>query len=249
MIRLFPTTARWLVTALRAYQGIGANDVDVYRFHRDRMGDRADMDNGPSPEDRAVLFPLERDLEDGNIVPEFNLETDVIAPLVRQLGQAEPDDQTLINRIVEILQLPYARNRITTTMLNSLREAVLNADEVAKFNTLVAVKEMECTGCNHMFKLSEAVSFASGGRGGELKLYCRNCWRPQYKACRQHNCNNVVSIGDLGETAYCPEHGGAAVEQQQQWVTAAPAIEQVVRRFYLNDTPTPAAVENFRRNR
>lgn len=132
---------------------------------------------------------------------------DLIEALIKQLGATNSDEYaTLVDKIAGILQSPYARNSLTGSTLNQLREALLVPTELNGLFTRLAQKELACAGCGHEFRDGEAVSVDTDERGGTSFL-CRSC-APVVRT----RCSHCQGHADLPKKIYTSMKTGYACD-------------------------------------
>jgi len=98
----------------------------------------------------------------------------------------------VIDAVIQILQLPYARNRITSDALKSLRRVLLLPDEDSKLRDTLSRKEAICVHCRRKLEPNELVTF-SYSEANEAVLYCIRCVRPENIPCT--GCGEPAPIG------------------------------------------------------
>jgi len=97
-----------------------------------------------------------------------------------------PDDGSLVELIVNTLQLSYPRNRITSREWQTLRRAILLPEEMAKLSETVRSREIGCANCGHELRDHEMTSVqrgSYGGGSGGIGFLCLRCRVPVYAAC------------------------------------------------------------------
>lgn len=94
----------------------------------------------------------------------------------------ESDDGTLVDSIVETLNLPYAKNVLTGRNLELLKRAILLPEEMAKIGSVLAQRELSCGSCGHRFVAGEMARLYPDGRGNN-SFDCTRCGKPLFMAC------------------------------------------------------------------
>jgi len=89
-------------------------------------------------------------------------------------------DRDLIDTIVRTIGLPYARNAIAGSSLDSLRAAILLPEEIVNLKTSLE-KETFCVSCGHKFMSGEMATYNGVSRGSRGFL-CTRCTQPSYMA-------------------------------------------------------------------
>ena len=102
--------------------------------------------------------------------------------LDKQLSQSENYDKDLIDVMVEVLQLPYTQNRLTVNTLLKLKRALLLPDEFNALREELKRKELYCMGCNRSLQDQEVTVIRRDG--GDIRLYCAACSKPNFIACK-----------------------------------------------------------------
>lgn len=92
-----------------------------------------------------------------------------------------PKDGTLIDRMVRVIGLPYARNALGARVLRDLRTALLLPDEMAQLGERLEAREMSCHMCRHIFQNNEMVTLLKDGH--DVLMYCTRCHKPGIVSC------------------------------------------------------------------
>ena len=122
-------------------------------------------------------------LENGHALGE-GMYDEMIVELADQLlvdSEKGFKDGSLIDRLVRILGLPYARNTLNSRVLVDLRKALLLPDEMAQLGERLEQKEMRCAGCTHQFVNHEMVTVSKDGH--DTLIHCMKCHRPSFVPC------------------------------------------------------------------
>jgi hypothetical protein len=208
MIRLFKDHGRIILAILEwARERHQASPTGVILDQLRAANRRADQEDGSltrAEQDLSDLYDVmtERERENGG---PLDLETEIIAPLRAQINAEEPDDPSLIDRIVEILQLPFGRQILSRRTLDALRGAVLNQAEMTHFEAVTRQREITCFRCDHRFHANEAVTVVQTA-GGDFNFYCRKCWTPLYVACAHAECHRMAPADNINQPAFCDRH-------------------------------------------
>ena len=160
---------------------------------RDRMGTYPD---GVDPEQvqvatyRMQLGKAESGLDD--------TIDEMMAMVSKQLKEAqdgsnEGNYSDLIDTLVTVLQLPYARNTLSGKTMQSLKKALLLPSELNGIKETLKKKERHCAGCGHKFVSSEVATITTGEQDEGL-LMCIKCIIPTYIRCS--GCDKVVALSD-----------------------------------------------------
>ena len=147
--------------------------------------------------------------------PDYDL---LEADLKKQLtAKGSFSDGETLREIIEVISSSHARNRMTGSILQALRSALLTPGEHAKLRETLREEEFHCAKCRHKFGDGEAVTFRTekvfdGTRTiSHAVICCSRCDQPRVHACSTPNCaghfpvpQRVVS--GLGHAAhFCPK--------------------------------------------
>jgi hypothetical protein len=192
---------------------------DVIQEIRDALPSR---DHPPSPSDvntdrfQSIWDALDNAELNGVSADILDEMLDLLA---KQLTQREKgDDGTLIDSIVRILNLPYARSLIGGQTMTRLRDALLLPDELVKFVT-VQQREASCTGCAHTFKSGELATILLEANGAGLR--CTRCTCPTFVACHRCRENSVRTdkrlVNAITRSVVCEYHDetGKLIETEE----------------------------------
>ena len=126
------------------------------------------------------------------------------------------EDGNLINAIIRILQLPFARNAINGEQLKALRTALLLPEELGGLTTRLEARELTCGQCSRPLRNEEMVTISRDRQG--VVLLCHACQRPTVMACDHGGCQGHVGLDKKYRAMHkkrvdCGEHaeGGEAV--------------------------------------
>jgi hypothetical protein len=108
-------------------------------------------------------------------------------------SNAEPSDRTLLDAIVDILGLPYAKHVLTGSIIKQLRTALMVPEEIADLRAMLG-KELCCGRCGSVFASGEMTTFVDTGAGKEF--YCVYCSTPSKMPC-YNDRTKTVAIRDI----------------------------------------------------
>lgn len=213
MIRVYRQFAERTLLCLLTLRGrVGYDLAHVISYIADRYGE------GEEGSGSTLQRQVQRIVHSAG-VQEQSID-EMISDLVEQIAQdgQSPGDGDLIDRIVEGLQLPYARNAFSRNRLQELRMALLLPEEMAKVNTRLRQREMTCLSCQHVFAGNEMATIIL--EGPDVGLYCTRCAKPQFVACdrceRAHVGLNKRLANALTQPWDCGGHEGKSVEEPPQ---------------------------------
>lgn len=180
MIRLFKDQARLLLAimvCLKRLRGEGAQAA-AYDAHLGSLLEDAIADSSVAIEVRSQLTSMSL----GNVLRQLDMDN-FIQQLVEGLtDESDAGDVKLINEIVELLQLPFTGNRLSSDTLDALRRAVLRPSELAAFQK-ASREGFTCTTCKHTFQ-SRELGVLERGPNNNIMMRCLRCSNPQYSTCR-----------------------------------------------------------------
>ena len=187
MIRVYKDTAKFMFLCWMWMREQGADVGSLNQYFRNGARKPRDRNEG----DRAQAF--RNQLNESGFGYEANL-SDMIQEMGEQIAKADSPnaDASIIDEIVRILRLPYARNNINADHLKLLKRAILMPDEVAALNASLNDIEGRCTACNRVFSSGEMVTYQKDEqRRGDTtpSIYCTICVPPDFARC-----------GECGET-------------------------------------------------
>lgn len=161
-----------------------------------------------------------------------------IDQLKRQLD-TKSSDRDLVDKLVEILKLPYIDNRMSVTTLRRLREAILLPDEMRDVSRMMN-EQWSCTDCGVSMQAGDLVTLKVGGRLSAypvLQLSCLRCSEGKHVMCNgkkhRHKYGSTLSrvLGKfLREPCEMCELDAARIREQE-------AVSGAVQ-----GNPTPTAV-------
>ena len=102
------------------------------------------------------------------------------------------EDGNLINAIIRILQLPFARNAINGEQLKALRTALLLPEELGGLTARLEARELTCGQCSRPLRNEEMVTISRDRQG--VVLLCHACMRPSVMACDHGGCQGHVGL-------------------------------------------------------
>jgi len=136
-----------------------------------RYGKRVDIGEVNTYATRPSLPLYVTDIANRVLSEEEHLSIDeMISELIRQIEQHRGDDNKsarevdLIDNIVSILNLPFARNALNRGTLYALRQALLLPEEMAALNVKLKQRELTCSDCGHILRGGEMVTLVTDGR-------------------------------------------------------------------------------------
>lgn len=219
MIHLFKPTAQWLVLMLR-WMAKQPDSNPLATFH-DYENTWRDSEDDPLMHD--VYADIAHQLGDiGTTLPQW---ADFLAELKAAIFPANPPDETLIDRIIEILQLPNTSNVLSGRTLDALRKALLSQDELRGLDERLKAANRHCGRCGKDLVRGEMTYMSAPGNAqvaDAITFLCTRCGTPQYRACEAAGCDAVVSATAYHTaklaTRLCPNHqpGKKKVEEAIQ---------------------------------
>ena len=132
------------------------------------------------------LIRVVRGILDSNSLEGWSL-TELINEMAAQIGAAQLTrgtsfgDKDLIDTIVRTIQLPFARNRFSGEVLDSLKKALLLPEEAAGLKEKLQREELSCVQCGHHFIQGEMGTISIDRRGSVL--VCGACVTPTLIPC------------------------------------------------------------------
>ncbi len=120
----------------------------------------------------------------------------IIATALEHDRASAGGERELIDRIVDVLKLPYSKNVISGSQLASLSKAILVPDELIGLSEKLKKAEQSCSSCGHDFDEGEiGVQYKQDGvRNSWL---CTMCYTPKKMSC---SCKKSMRLPDkLGE--------------------------------------------------
>lgn len=161
-------------------------------------------------------------------------------------------EQDLVDRIVQVLQLPYARNTLSGDTLRRLRQAILLPGEMGGLMARLERKEMSCINCGQNLHMGESVTITQNEHG-ETTLSCHRCSTPTSVSCA--SCHEAAPLSAKAQTAMarmqcpkCQEKGmkvgkGKGEEKEKEgddaWAVFRTAAAQGIRAPQAA-APTPS---------
>lgn len=193
MVKLPTQVGRQLIAAL-AYlkdSGRGITNCRDYLFTNwGQAGDRTDYPN---------LRRIGRRAMDGWARDHDVTLDEIFAIIGDQISSKDQDSSLIIDRVAEILLNPFARPMLAGKLLEQLRKAVLNPEEIVGLDDRIRARELHCEGCQRPFTSGEVVSFNSDpdNRGRQkVSLFCVRCLTPRFVTCNGKGCVDKMSIPD-----------------------------------------------------
>lgn len=105
---------------------------------------------------------------------------ELIDLLVKMLTE-EPAEKDLIDKIVDTLGLPFVVNRMGSSTIRALRDAVLLPSEIDAFERSLE-EHWQCGACHHTFDVGEVTALRRDSNG-QAQVRCSNCVDLMYMAC------------------------------------------------------------------
>lgn len=212
--------------------GESFDDSQRYTFERWR-----NMSPGRFPYQRQDHVNLVRFIHETNNFDAWNM-TDLIdvigAQINAQVNQDRPSDKDLIDTIVRLLQLPFARNRFNGETLNNLKTALLLPDEAAGLKEKLQRQEWYCT-CGHKFESGEMGTIVSDHR--TTVMVCANCTFPTRIACG--NGKHSLGVSKAFHKSIIKERGSACELCVVEATPEAPDAEIRIGRDNGGAQPVP----------
>lgn len=106
---------------------------------------------------------------------------DDLIELLGKLANEEPVETDLIDAIVGTLRLPYTTNRVSSSVLQNLREALMLPSELQAFIDALN-GQWQCAVCSHTMTGGE-LGVLRRESGGPVSIRCLNCAAPEYVVC------------------------------------------------------------------
>jgi predicted RNA-binding Zn-ribbon protein involved in translation (DUF1610 family) len=219
LIKLNNEQARWLY---------------IYLMHTDNIDEQelARLYGNGSEEDGRIIEPLwdqrgENGFESIAKTP-AQLREELAQQLLRPFTDGE--EVTLLEKVLQMLGSPNARNILSGRTLTQLRKALLNPEEIAKLNNATH----SCAGCGKDFALGEvATSYVDLQTGSGRLFYCARCRKPTSYACQAASCDGTIELKyDMKKR--CPNHREGAQE-------STPAESPFGQNSISPSTPTPSS--------
>jgi hypothetical protein len=213
MIRLFRQDARILLVALERLRLLGEDNGTIIRAVTQNILNRPPR---PGPDDVEEQVAIAIDSDDLHIGRTLTEVREDLAAQIKEERDQPKADATLIDTLVDVLQLPYLRNLITPEMVKSLRRAILVPSEAMGLAERLRKRESGCVRCGHTFRSHEmAVAYRNPGDEG-MVFYCHRCIQPDLVACQHQDCNQAVPMRNayvrknVSKGIDCGEHTPAA---------------------------------------
>ena len=193
MIRLDDSAAAKVIIILLHHREVGY-DLELAKQHMKRVYNeeiRGLPIYNPFPDDlRTVLKPylIKHELP---TAPEDNETNDILAILIKQLLYNDDKNYTIVvDMLIDMLNKPYSGNILNGSTLRQLRQALLLPTELSRLKNKVAMAEMSCTRCGHLFKHGELTVITTSRDCSSI--VCLACTSPQYVRCPC--CNNYGEL-------------------------------------------------------
>lgn len=116
----------------------------------------------------------------GNNRAEPSME-EVLDAVLESVTADPPPDLSLIDRMAELLKLPFGVNLLKQQTITTMRKALFSNAEYESLASKLETVELACSGCGHNFVNGEGAYFSGGGRSCQLQ--CFRCAPPVYSAC------------------------------------------------------------------
>ena len=199
MVKLYPQHARELLVLLTAIREEYAriDDGHTAAINANWMARLNTWFNVPENQVTPLGFLL-ASLNWDSTLESLNLD-EVINDLVDQLGTSKSSnagDPSLIDTIVDVLQLPMGTNRLSSESLQALRRAVLRPSEVANFQK-ASRDHFACSACGHKFVAGELGTVFKNG--DETSIRCARCADPVFGICP--SCRESAPVNSTGTLA------------------------------------------------
>ena len=108
---------------------------------------------------------------------------ELISLLTEQFQQNGNIDRDLIDLIVETLRLPYAENRLDSSVITKLRKALLLPSEFNALKEQLQRQEITCPSCDRVLSDGEMTTLIRDGRN--VSYHCVNCSSPLFIPCEK----------------------------------------------------------------
>jgi predicted RNA-binding Zn-ribbon protein involved in translation (DUF1610 family) len=200
MIRLYRQQAQRVMVGLMYLRRLGYDFRQAFEYYG----------NQSAPKDPVLATALRSALQDRETTQMGTIENFIgeLAPAINADGKFQQADSTLVDLIVEICQLPYARANLSPRTMQELRRALLLPDELAGLNDRLRRREASCMSCGHAFQMGEAATVLTGPDG--IILECMRCRLPMSVPCyASGDCDRNVPFGTAytaNATPNCGQH-------------------------------------------
>lgn len=212
MIKLSRETAVRVLTAFRYFLRMDPNTLDTVASTVVRAAENED----PLTDAGRIL------LDYAESINAVDLEQDIELLASAFQGQAStPGEITLIEKLVDILQQPFALQRLQGEGLKKLQKVMLTTEEKSKLGGL-EIAELRCIQCGRDFEVYEGATLMNAG-SGKFGFACFSCRTPMYQSCAKKDCTaHPHMVADV-EPILCQEHQ-AELQAQVQVVTEGEAV-------------------------
>lgn len=205
--------------------------------------------------DQRRVQMVSRQFAGGSNIDPTDSGMDLPAMTEQLLDQLENEEQAdpapLLDRVAEIMQSPFARNRLSQTVFDALRRAILLPSEVRAARELMDQRLHHCPSCNHRFQTDELVTYFNEA------MYCSRCRPPQSMACSAIGCDEPSRIPDglirRFAKQLCSSHSqakkdGKPVEAPQERESDAMNVWNAMRdTLRLDVTPRDLGISSWAR--
>lgn len=201
MVKMFNEDAAWLVLMLATRDVSTGNALQIAEDIR--------QDPTTPEETRDALYLAIRTVRNeqrsgGDVVKQIYKGLEV------QLRGGAVKEETLIDRMVNVLQRPFVRNVLSYEAIASLRKIFLTQEELSKLDTILTTAETCCTGCGKRLSHREMMTINRQQRSSS-DIQCVKCNPPQLIPCTHAGCTKCVGVTAkqakiLSSPGFCEEH-------------------------------------------
>lgn len=204
MIRQYPETITAILLYLLEAKACGINPLDY------------DISAGNFSEDQIETLSFARSSLSSHAI---TLDQ-IIEELIVQIEQNDlkESDADLVDTIVRILQLPYARQMLSGEGLKQLRRAILLPEEASGLLARLEQLEKTCATCGHTFQGGELMVLKE--RNTDRTFHCTKCVSIHSMACER--CGNTVEVQEVKHVA-CEACSGEQATPRPRQATQAPS--------------------------
>jgi hypothetical protein len=199
MHRVYKDFLRRCLLVLLHYRDLGYGVKQADSYANDYWRKRSVSGKG-TPESRAKIQKLLNFLDGG---ADYSYQTQNIDEMIDQIAdqletcEEAVNDRDLIDTMVRILQLPYARSILSGNTLQMLRAAILLPDELIALKSQLK-ENMSCIGCGHKLLHGEMAIYSHQGEGSNHGFLCSRCQKPSFVASEVDISRSVPSTSVKG---------------------------------------------------
>lgn len=200
---------------------------------------------GLTNHEQYLMTKLRKSHEYGQSGHELNELIEVFAKQLSQLEGGNFKDASLVDLIVQTLQLPNVKGVLGGKNLESLKKALLLPEELSNLRAGLESKETSCAGCSRTLVDHEMTTYFKGEG-----LYCYRCVAPRYASCSK--CDTEVADISMSmkklKRFVCKNHGVLATEpNQREGVTGVNPVEPTIPERFMTMRVAPPGPPATRR--